>query len=211
MENSITRLHKRLQIIVLSLGEGGGRDNHSAGCLRIAGDTLETLRETRTDAAAQLFLQKRARQQRSDRLACLGGCRHSVSKPRPRGHPVGPWELPSMLNQTVITDKSGSARALRRAPELHHEGPDVAFRFQRAATASRMRVFNNPKLPVFSPSCETFCTSGDIYPTSAFCLCRAARRLPALAGANVGFCLLFFFSTENSCLTPLFLTLENRE
>lgn len=34
-----------------------------------------------------------------------------------------PWELPSMLNQTVITNKSKSAWALWGALEPHHAGP----------------------------------------------------------------------------------------
>lgn len=39
------------------------------------------------------------------------------------GQWAGPWELPSMLNQTVITNKSRSAWALWGALEPHHAGP----------------------------------------------------------------------------------------
>ena len=49
-------------------------------------------------------------------------------------------------------------------------------------------------------SFETFCTFGDIYPMSAFCLCPVAHCLPVLASATWDFSCFF---TENSCLTQL--------
>lgn len=86
--------------------------------------------KTHAEAAAQLF---------NSSAFCKGARQQSIGLPGrlqtfrvklcTRGHPVGPWELPSMLNQTVITNKSRSARVLWRAPELHHEGSDFAFSF----------------------------------------------------------------------------------
>lgn len=150
LENSITRLHKRFKIMVLSLCEERERTwphlqqglalSHTgisgSYCISTYWSSCRGLNRSRSYKARPDSREKDlTRRLQTFRVKlCISG------------QSVRPWELPSMLNQTVITNKSRSAWALWGALEPHHAGPSIWHCFwfsDNAYTASLNKKLEN--------------------------------------------------------------------
>lgn len=118
LENSITRFHKRFKIMVFSLC--GERE-----CTRPQqrqGVDAQSHRPKWEILYYHILKQLQRFYPQSLSKGLTGRLQTFRVKLCISGQPVGPWELPSMLNQTVITNKSRSAWPLEGTLELHHAG-----------------------------------------------------------------------------------------